>query len=72
MRSLSILATQQLANVDYTVANRVTEDVSNTVAWAYAHDVPWLATTSVKLLQFFDGLGGVLICLVVWLVDHTP
>lgn len=70
-RPIAMLATQQLAAVDYSVANRVTDGVSQTVAWAYAHDAPWLAAMSVHLLQSFDELGGVLIALVVWLVDHT-
>ena len=72
MRSLSSFAVHQLATVDYTVANRVTEDVSTILDWSYAHDRPELATFAVDLLQNFDFLGSVLIAITVWLVHHTP
>lgn len=71
MRALTVAATQQLATVDYTIANRVTDDVSHLVAWAYAHDLPWVASSAIHLLQSFDGIGTVLIALVVRLADHT-
>ena len=58
LRPLVIIATQQLATVDYSIANRVTEDVSETVTWAYAHDAPWLAALSLHSLQTFDELVG--------------
>lgn len=70
-RAVTTVAAQQLANVDYTVANRVTEDVARVVSWAYAHDLPWLARDAIHLLQDFDFLGSVLIALAVWLADHT-
>ena len=71
IRSLTTFATQQLATVDYTVANRVTDDVSHVVEWAYQHDAPWVASSAIHLLQQFDGIGSVLIAIVVWLSDHT-
>ena len=70
-RAVTAAAVHQLATVDYAVANRVTDDVAALVDWAYAHDAPALARAGVHALQSFDGLGGVLIALVVWLVDHT-
>ena len=72
MRAAAIVGVQQLAHVDYAVANRVTDEVARVVVWSYAHDFPWLARVSVHCLQTFDLLGGILISLVVWLVDHTP
>ena len=71
IRPLTVFATQQLAAVDYTIANRVTDDVSRVVEWAYQNDAPWLAASCVHLLQQFDGIGSVLIAIVVWLADHT-
>lgn len=70
-RALTAAAVHQLATVDYTVANRVTDDVASLVDWAYAHDAPALASAGVHALQTFDGLGGVLIAIVIWLVNHT-
>ncbi len=70
-RGLAITATRVLSTVDYTVANRVTEDVAEIVEWAYRHDLPRLASASVVGLQFFDSLGSVLIALAVWIVTHT-
>jgi hypothetical protein len=71
IRPLTVFATHQLATVDYTVANRVTDDVAHVGEWAYQNNLPWVSSTAVHLLQQFDGLGGVLIAFVVWLVDHT-
>lgn len=70
-RVVSQAAVHQLALVDYNIANRVTEDVATIVTWAYAHDMPALATASVKLLQTFDDLGSLFISIAVWLVMHT-
>lgn len=71
IRPLTMFATQQLATVDYTIANRVTDDVAQIVSWAYANDQPSLAALAVHLLQQFDSIGGVLIAAVVWLAAHT-
>ena len=68
---MAVAAVARLAQVDYTVANRVSDDVAATVAWAYAHHQPWLACTAVSALQTFDDLGSLLIGIVVWLVYHT-
>lgn len=70
-RAVTIFATEQLANVDYNIANRVTEDVSVIVQWAYAHDTPWLATAAIETLCTFDNAGSMLIALVVWMAHHT-
>ena len=71
-RTVAAFAVDQLAVVDYTIANRVTEDVASVVHWAYAHDAPLLAQQAVSLLATLDSLGSALISLVVWLVCHTP
>lgn len=71
-RWMATSAVQQLAHVDYTVANRVSEDVATIVSWAYAHDAPWLALAAMDVLQRFDDIGSLLIAVVVWVVAHTP
>mgnify|MGYP006145783913 CR=1 FL=1 len=71
IRPLTAVAVQQLATVDYTVANRVTDDVAHLVQWAYHHGLPGVASAAVHLLQQLDAVGSVLIALVVWLVEHT-
>ena len=70
-RPFAEFAVKQLSAVDYNVANRVTEGVADIVQFSYAHDVPWIAQTSVQLLQSFDDFGSTLIALVVWIVQHT-
>ena len=65
-------AVDPLAAVDYTVANRVTEDVARAVHAVYDHNLPsQLVPVLVHGLQFFDDLGSVLIAFVVWLTDHS-
>mgnify|MGYP004151659781 CR=1 FL=1 len=71
-RTVSAFAVDQLAVVDYTIANRVTDDVATVVHWAYAHDAPAVAQQAVALLATLDSCGSALIAFVVWLVHHTP
>ena len=71
-RPVAKFAVSQLAYVDYSVANRVTETVSDIVNFAYDHNAPWIATNAVELLRVFDDLGSLLIILVIWIVNHTP
>lgn len=71
-RPLALLAVRQLAAVDYNVANRVTEDVASVVAWAFDHDLPFVARAAVDLLARFDEAGSVLIAVVAWMLHHTP
>lgn len=71
LRQLTTFAVQRLADVDYTVANRVTEDVARVTVWAYHHDLPAVAHAAIHALQTFDELGSLLIALVVWLSDRT-
>lgn len=71
-RPVAVAAVHALARVDYTIANRVSDDVAATVEWAYAHDAVWLARAAVELLHSLDASGSVLISFVVWLVGHTP
>ena len=70
-RPIAIFAVKQLSNIDYTIANRVTEDVSQVVEWAYSNDLPWLATRSVELLRSFDNIGSLFISIVIWILQHT-
>ena len=71
-RSISGFAMDRLAEVDYTIANRVSEDVAHTVHWAYKNNLPAVAVYAVRTLQAFDDVGSFLISLVVWLVSQTP
>lgn len=65
-------AVDRLATVDYTVANRVTEDVSDAVHFVYDHNLPHaLVPLLVQSLQMFDDIGSVLIAFVVWLSQHS-
>ena len=68
---VTVFAVQQLATVDYTVANRVTDDVAKAVVWACENSQPWLPPLAISSLQFFDNIGSVLISIVVWMVMHT-
>ena len=65
-------AVDRLATVDYTVANRVTEDVAQAVHFVYDHHLPpQIVPTLVHSLQQFDDLGSILILIVVWLSEHS-
>ena len=70
-RDVTIMAIKNLANVDYTIATRVSDDVARTVDWSYQHDLGYLANISVNILQYFDNLGSILIAIVVWMVHNT-
>jgi|TARA_B100000886_G_C20138770_1_gene373076 hypothetical protein len=70
-RPLTIIAMNKLAQVDYNVATKVSEDVAETVKWAYNHDQAWLANYAIDILQYFDNLGSILISIVVWIVHNT-
>lgn len=65
-------AVDRLATVDYTVANRVTEDVAHAVHFVYEHHLPHaLVPLLLQSLQTFDDIGSVLIAFVVWLSQHA-
>ena len=65
-------AVDRLATVDYTIANRVTEDVSRAVHFVYDHHLPHaLVPLLLQSLQAFDDIGSVLIACVVWLSQHS-
>lgn len=65
-------AVDRLAKVDYTVANRVTEDVARAVHFSYDHRLPvCVVPLLVHALQTFDDIGSLLIAVVVWLSDHS-
>ena len=70
-RSFAIFSVQKLAEVDYTVANRVSDDVANIVTWSYDHNFPWLANYAIESLQNLDNFGSILISIVVWIIHHT-
>ena len=70
-RELAVVAAQRLAEVDYSVATRVSEDVAAVIQFAYAHDAWWLSSLAIQLLQTFDTLGSYLIAAVVFIVTHA-
>lgn len=70
-RPITIIAMNQLAQVDYNIATKVSEDVSEIVKWGYQHDLPIVSQYAVKGLQTLDLFGGFLISIVVWIVNHT-
>ena len=70
-RPITIMAMNQLAQIDYDVATKVSHDVAKIVTWSYNHDYPAIAKLAIEGLQFFDNFGSLLICLVVWIVNHT-
>ena len=45
-RNSTIYSVEKLAQVDYTVANRISEDVVEVVKWSYDHD--WLYFTNLR------------------------
>ena len=70
--SVVSFAVDRLAEVDYSVANRVTEGVATAVHFVYDHHLPLtLVPPMLHLLQTFDDLGSWLIALVIWLGDHA-
>lgn len=70
-RNFAIYSVQNLAQVDYTVANRVSEDVAEVVRWSYNHDYVWLANLAIDILQTLDNFGSILISLVVIIIHNT-
>ena len=67
----AILATKLLAQADYTIANRVSDDVAFVVEWAYTHHAPWLAQYAIHTLQSLDEAGSWLIACVAYIVTHS-
>lgn len=70
-RKIAIYSVNKLAEVDYNVANKVSDDVANIVTWSYNHDFPYLANLAIDTLQNFDNFGSILISIVVWIIHHT-
>lgn len=70
-RPLAIVAAHQLAKIDYNVATKISDDVSNVIEWSYNHDLPWLAISSMHLLQNLDSFGSYIIAIVAWIIYHT-
>ena len=70
-KAMAVQAASALAHVDYSVATRVSHGAALAVAWAYDHEMWWIATTSMRLVQLLDDTGSHLITLVVWLVLHA-
>lgn len=70
-RSLTIIAMNKLAEVDYNIATKVSEDVAETVKWAYMHNQPLIAQGAIEILQMLDNFGSLLISIVIWIVHHT-
>ncbi len=70
-RPLTILAINKLAEIDYNVANPVTETVAQIVKWGYNHEQIWICNYAVEGLQLLDNIGTLFIMIVVWIVAHT-
>tara|TARA_Y100000591_G_scaffold332321_1_gene369205 strand:+ start:2438 stop:2677 length:240 start_codon:yes stop_codon:yes gene_type:complete len=70
-RQITIFAANQLANIDYNIATKVSDDVSHIIQWSYTNDQPWLAVTAMHTLQSLDNFGSFLISIVAWIVYHT-
>ena len=70
-RQFTLLAINKLAEIDYNVANPVTEAVSEIVKWGYNHEQTWICNYAVESLQFLDNIGTLFIMIVVWMVEHT-
>ena len=69
--STNFAAMNNLAQVDYNVATRVSDYVAEIVKWSYIHDQPWIAQYAIEGLQTLDTFGSLLISIVVWIVHHT-
>lgn len=70
-RPVAIMAVKQLATVDYTVANKVTDGVFEVVRASYEANLPSVAVFAMHALQAFDDVGSHLISLVLFIVAHT-
>ena len=70
-RPIAIYTMKQLSNVDYNVATKVSEQVSEVVTWSYNHNIPIFAKYAVNGLDKLDSFGSFLISIVVWIVNHT-
>ena len=69
--TIAKFAVRQLANADYTIATKISDDVAVFVPWALDHDIPYAADFAMTILQSLDELGSFWIFLAVWLVRHT-
>lgn len=70
-RPLAIYSVNKLAEVDYNVANRLSENVASIVTWSYNHDNIWLANFAIDALQNLDNFGSMLISIVAWIIHNT-
>ena len=68
---VAIFAVKQLAKADYTIANRISDDVAFIVQWSYEHSNYWIPPLAMQSLQYLDNLGSALIAIVVWIVAHV-
>ena len=70
-KHFAVQAVSALASADYSIATRVSENVSEIVKWAYLHDQWWIANVAVQSLEFLDNAGSMLIALVLWIVANA-
>lgn len=70
-KQVGVVAAQQLSNIDYSFATKVSEDVANVIKWSYEHDMWWISPLAIKSLEVFDNLGSLFISIVVWIINHT-
>ena len=70
-KQVGVIAAQQLSNVDYSVATRVSEDMATLIKWSYDNDMWWISPIAIQTLKYFDDIGSLLINMVVWIIMHT-
>ena len=70
-KQIAVQAMETLANVDYSIATRVSENVAHIINFAYEYDQWWLSQPSIEILRFLDNTGSILINIVVWIVMHA-
>ena len=68
--TIAKFAVRQLANADYTIATKISDDVALFVPWALDHQMTFAADAAMSILQSLDELGSFWIFLAVWLVNH--
>ena len=68
---LATYAVKRLAEADYTIATKISEDVAVFVPWALDHHMYWVADQAMLILQFLDSVGSIWITIAVWCVLHS-
>lgn len=69
--SIAKWTVRQLANADYTIATKISDDVALFVPWALDHDMNVAADLAMATLQKLDELGSLWIIIACWVVNHA-